>query len=56
VAGVRDEILSVYLADNLKARRMCADGSYERVRLPEGEAPMNAQAWLLRRRGESARA
>jgi polyphosphate kinase len=54
VAALRDEILGVYLADNLKARRMRPDGSYERVRLPEGEAPMNAQAWLLRRR-ESAR-
>ena len=55
VAALRDEILGVYLADNLKARRMRPDGSYQRVRLPEGEAPMNAQAWLLRRR-ESARA
>ena len=55
VEALRDEILGVYLADNLKARRMLPDGSYQRVRLPEGEAPMNAQAWLLRRR-ESARA
>jgi polyphosphate kinase len=54
VAALRDEILGVYLADNLKARRMRPDGSYQRVRLPEGEAPMSAQAWLLRRR-ESAR-
>jgi polyphosphate kinase len=54
VAALRDEILAVYLADNLKARRMCPDGSYQRVRIPEGEAPMSAQAWLLRRR-ESAR-
>ncbi|HEX5045071.1 MAG TPA: polyphosphate kinase 1 [Candidatus Polarisedimenticolaceae bacterium] len=54
VVAVRDEILAVYLADNLKARRMRPDGSYQRVRLPEGEAPMSAQAWLLRRR-ESAR-
>jgi len=54
VAAIRDEILAVYLADNLKTRRMRPDGSYQRVRVPEGEAPMNAQAWLLRRR-ESAR-
>ncbi|HET9298624.1 MAG TPA: polyphosphate kinase 1 [Candidatus Polarisedimenticolaceae bacterium] len=55
VAALRDEILDVYLADNLKARRMLPDGSYARVRIPEGDAPMSAQAWLLRRR-ESARA
>jgi polyphosphate kinase len=55
VAAVRDEILGVYLADNLKARRMLSDGTYERVRLGEGEAPMSAQAWLLRRRGEPGR-
>ena len=54
VAALRDEILGVYLADNLKARRMLPDGSYARVRIAEGDAPMSAQAWLLRRR-ESAR-
>jgi polyphosphate kinase len=35
---VVDEILAVTLADNLKARRLLADGTYVRVR-PEGEAP-----------------
>ncbi|HVU49374.1 MAG TPA: polyphosphate kinase 1 [Polyangia bacterium] len=35
---VVDEILAITLSDNVKARRLLADGTYVRVR-PEGEAP-----------------
>jgi len=35
---VVDEILAITLADNAKARRLLADGTYVRVR-PEGDAP-----------------
>jgi len=46
VRYLRDEVLAVYLADNIKARVMRPDGSYLRRR-PEGEAPLNSQAVLL---------
>jgi polyphosphate kinase len=47
VKRLRDEILGTYLRDNVKARRMSSDGTYERVR-PEGDEPaLNAQEELL---------
>lgn len=44
---LRDEILATYLADNLKARQMRRDGSYERVKAPESGEKINVQEWLL---------
>ena len=38
--------LSVYLQDNCKAWSMKSDGTYELMQ-PNGEAPMDAQLWLL---------
>ncbi len=52
---LRDEVLDVYLRDNLKARRMLADGSYERVTPPTGQAPLSAQSFLLGGRGGARR-
>jgi polyphosphate kinase len=44
---LHDVVLATYLADNVKARRLCADGTYER-RLPSpGEAVLGSQAALL---------
>jgi len=48
VRQIRDRILSVYLQDNVKARRMNADGTYSRVKPKKGERPVNAQLALLR--------
>ncbi|RME83358.1 MAG: RNA degradosome polyphosphate kinase, partial [Caldilineae bacterium] len=45
------EILAVHLRDNVKARRMLPDGSYERVQPAEGEAPLNSQLWMIEHRG-----
>lgn len=45
---LRDRVLSVYLKDNVKARRMRKDGTYERVPRKEGEKAIDAQAHLLR--------
>jgi polyphosphate kinase len=45
VARLRDEILGVYLADNVKRRVMMSDGTYERVSA-EGK-PVHAQEALL---------
>lgn len=41
------QILDVYLSDSEKARELCADGSYVRVRPKQGEEPRNAQEILL---------
>ncbi len=45
---LREEILGTFLRDNTKARRMLADGSYERMTPVEGESEVNAQEELLR--------
>lgn len=47
---LRYEVLGAYLADNVKARTLRADGTWERVRPAEGETPVSAQAWFLKRR------
>lgn len=44
-----EEILSVYWADNLKARLMKGDGSYHQLQPAEGEAELDAQVFFLRR-------
>jgi polyphosphate kinase len=46
---LRDEVLGTYLADNVKARCLHADGSYERLQPPSGEPVENSQAVLLHR-------
>jgi polyphosphate kinase len=46
---MKGEILDCYLADNTKARRMQADGSYVRVRPGKHEAALNAQDALIPR-------
>ena len=41
------DLLKTYFSDNVKARRMRSDGSYERVK-PQGKDPtLNIQEWLL---------
>ena len=47
VRFLRDEVLSVYLSDNVKAREMRADGSYIRRERRRGELSVNAQQVLL---------
>ena len=44
---LRDEILSIYLADNVRARHMQADGTYLRAIPGPGEEPVDSQAGLL---------
>ncbi len=56
VRRLRDEILATYLRDNVKARRMHADGSYERVRPASGEEPLNAMEWFIAYHQEKAAA
>ena len=50
VKRVREEILSIYLADEVKARHMQSDGTY--VRAKNGEMTgIDSQAWFLSQRG-----
>jgi polyphosphate kinase len=45
---LRDRVLDAYLRDNVKARRMKKDGTYERALRKEGEKALDAQSYLLR--------
>ena len=49
--SIRDDILNIHLRDNVKARRMLPDGSYERVEPAENEEPLNSQEWMIKNRG-----
>jgi polyphosphate kinase len=42
-----DEILAIEMADTVKARVLCSDGTYERVLPAEGEQPLEAQRWFM---------
>ncbi|HKS26633.1 MAG TPA: polyphosphate kinase 1 [Pyrinomonadaceae bacterium] len=41
------EILEIYLADNVKARRLLPDGSYERITPAPGEKRINSQTYFI---------
>jgi len=47
VRYLRDEVLATYLGDNVKARRMLPDGSYERVQPGAKDHPVNSQVHFL---------
>jgi polyphosphate kinase len=49
--AVRDHILKVHLRDNMQARRMLPDGTYERVQPGDGEPELNSQVWMIEHRG-----
>ena len=46
---LREEVLDVYLEDNVKARVMKSDGTYVRRPIPRGEPRISAQEVLLER-------
>ncbi len=50
VRYVRDEVLATSLKDNVKARLMLPDGSYERNKGNAGDPPLNSQAWFIKSR------
>jgi polyphosphate kinase len=50
VRHIRDEVLGVYLGDNVKARRLQADGSYLRAKAGPGKKQIDSQEQLLRSR------
>jgi polyphosphate kinase len=49
--SVYEHILCVHLRDNMQARRLLPDGSYERVRPREGEPELDSQLWMIEHRG-----
>jgi polyphosphate kinase len=55
IQHLRDEVLTVYLNDTAKARRLLPDGSYEMI-LPEADQPpLSSQAWLITHRPNHVR-
>ena len=44
---LRDDVLASILVDNVKARRMEPDGTYQRLEAGSEEQPMNVQSWLI---------
>jgi polyphosphate kinase len=44
---LKEEVLDVCLRDNVKARRLLPDGSYERVRAGEGEEIVDSQSHFI---------
>lgn len=45
---IHENILTLYLGDTVKARRMMSDGSYVRVKAGDGDREeLNSQEWLL---------
>jgi polyphosphate kinase len=46
---LRDEVLEVYLSDNVKAREMRPDGTYVRRPVAKGEPRISSQDVLLER-------
>jgi polyphosphate kinase len=50
VRYLRDEVLGVYLADNVKARQLLPDGTYTCIQPEPGQPLVTSQAWLLSHR------
>jgi polyphosphate kinase len=49
--ALRDQILKTHLKDNVKARRMLPDGSYQWVQPQDDEPEIDSQMWLIEHRG-----
>jgi polyphosphate kinase len=48
---ILENMLKIHLHDNVKARRLQCDGTYQRVTPKPGEANINSQFWLIQNRG-----
>ncbi len=48
------DLLEICLRDNVKTRRLCADGRYERLQPGPQVTPLNAQDWMLNHRGKGS--
>ena len=45
------KILDIHLRDNVKARRLLQDGTFEKVKPQPGEEIVDSQLWLINSRG-----
>lgn len=50
IQQIRDDILAIYLKDNLKARLMRSDGTYQRAKPEFGQPFLNSQLHFLKQR------
>ena len=48
---ILEDMLKIHLSDNVKARRLMLDGTYETVIPKKGETLINSQVWLIQHRG-----
>lgn len=49
--AIFENMLKISIQDNVKARRLLPDGTYQRVTPKEGETSINSQFWLIQNRG-----
>jgi polyphosphate kinase len=49
--AILENMLKIHLRDNIKARRLLSDGTYERVTPKDVESLINSQDWLIQHRG-----
>jgi len=47
---IRDDILKVLLADNMRTRLMLPDGTYRRISPAPGQATLDCQEWFIKQR------
>lgn len=52
IRHIRDNILAIYLKDNIKARMMLPDGTYQRIKPKPGEPAISCQQWFLDERNK----
>jgi polyphosphate kinase len=48
---ILEYMLKIHLKDNVKARRLLSDGTYERIKPEKGDEIINSQEWLIHNRG-----
>ena len=51
MVNIREHILKIHLADNVKARELLPDGTYRLVERAEGEKKLRSQKWFIDHRG-----
>lgn len=50
IRHLAEKVLAVYLEDNVKARQMQANGTYLRLKSPEGAQSVDSQSQLIGKR------
>lgn len=50
-SAILEDMLAIHLKDNVKARKLLPDGTYQMVVPKDGEEVINSQLWLIQNRG-----